>query len=110
MGVNRGDVVLVAARGDSAGKPRPAMVIQSDLFNPTHDSVTLCLVTSELRDAPLFRPDLKPTRENGLSKTSQVMVDKIFSAKRGNIGGRIGILDKESMRRVDEALKVWLQT
>ena len=85
--MNRGDVVLVAARGDSAGKPRPAVVIQSDLFNPTHDSVTLCLITSELRDAPLFRPDLKPTRENGLSKTSQVMVDKIFSAKRGSIGG-----------------------
>ncbi len=108
--MSRGDVVLVAARSDYAGKPRPAVVVQSDLFNPTHDSVTLCLVTSELRDAPLFRPDLKPTRENGLSKTSQVMVDKIFSAKRGNIGGRIGILDKESMRRVDEALKVWLQT
>ena len=108
--MNRGDVVLVAGRGDYAGKPRPAVVIQSDLFNPTHDSVTLCLITSELRDAPLFRPDLKPTQENGLPKTSQVMVDKIFSAKRGNIGGKIGTLDKESMRRVDEALKVWLQT
>ncbi len=108
--MNRGDVVLVAARSDYAGKPRPALVVQSDLFNLTHDSATLCLITSELQDAPLFRPNLKPTQENGLLKTSQVMVDKIFSAKRGNIDGKIGALDKESMRRVDEAIKMWLQT
>ncbi len=106
--MNRGDVVLVAARGDYAGKPRPAVVVQSDLFNPSHDSVTLCLITSELRDAPLFRLDLKPTAENGLTKASQIMVDKIFSAKRRNLGGTIGTLDKESMRGVDTAIKLWL--
>jgi mRNA interferase MazF len=109
MEVNRGDVVLVAERGDYAGKPRPAVVVQSDLFNATHESITLCLITSELREAPLFRPDLKPKSENGLTKASQVMVDKLFSAKRRSIGKKIGVLDKESIGRIDRAIKLWLQ-
>lgn len=109
MDVKRGDVVLVAAKGDYAGKPRPAVIVQSDLFNPTHDSVTVCLITSELHDASLFRPDLNPAQENGLEKLSQVMVDKIFSAKRSNIGNKIGKLDKNSIRKLDEAIRLWLQ-
>lgn len=107
--MNRGDVVLIAAKGDYVGKPRPAVVVQSDLFNPTHESVTVCLITPELHDAPLFRLEVKPTPTNGLKKPSQVMVDKIFSARRKNIGGKIGELDKESMRKIDEAMRLWLQ-
>jgi mRNA interferase MazF len=107
--VNRGDVVSIAAKGNYAGKPRPAVIVQSDLFNLTHDSVTVCLITSELHDAPLFRPLIKPTEANGLTMPSQVMVDKIFSAKRSNIGGKIGKLDKKFMRTVEEAIKLWLQ-
>ena len=109
MEVSRGDVVLVAAKGDYAGKPRPAVVIQSDLFNPTHDSVTVCLITSELHEAPLFRPEVEPNRTNGLRTLSQVMVDKIFSAKRSKLSGKVGKLDKESMRKVDAAIKLWVQ-
>jgi mRNA interferase MazF len=37
--VKRGDVVTVAVQGDY-GKPRPAVVVQSDLFNETHPSIT----------------------------------------------------------------------
>jgi mRNA interferase MazF len=109
MEVNRGDVVLVAAKGDFAGKPRLAVVIQSDLFNPTHDSITVCPTTLKLHDAPMFRLGVEPTRTNGLRKLSQVMVDKIFSARRSNLGGKVGRLDKESMRQVDAAIRLWVQ-
>ncbi|MBI2896794.1 MAG: type II toxin-antitoxin system PemK/MazF family toxin [Deltaproteobacteria bacterium] len=107
--MKRGDVVLVAARGSYSGKPRPAVVTQSDLFNDTHASVTLCLVTSELEAAPLFRVTVEPTAENGLRRRSQVMVDKLLSAPRASIGGRIGEIDASTMSRVDEALRLWLQ-
>lgn len=33
--IYRGDVVVCVSQGDY-GKPRPAIVVQSDLFNPTH--------------------------------------------------------------------------
>ena len=98
----------VAVRGSYSGKPRPAVVVQSDLFNPTHASVTLCLITSDLRDAPLFRPTIHPSAQNGLRKESQVMVDKLFSAPRDRLGHTIGTLDGPSMDRIAEALRLWL--
>ncbi len=39
--MKRGDIVLVTAPGDY-GKRRPAVVIQSDLFNDTHASIVVC--------------------------------------------------------------------
>jgi mRNA interferase MazF len=53
--LTRGAIVVAAARGAYTGKPRPAVVVQSDLFNPTHASLTVCPVTSDCVDAPLFR-------------------------------------------------------
>lgn len=99
----------VASRGPYSGKPRPALVVQSDLFNPTHASVTLCLITSERRDAPLFRIPLEPSAANGLRKPSQVMVDKLFSAPRENVeDDPIGTVDGSTMTKVEEALRLWL--
>lgn len=47
--MRRGDLVTVALQGDF-GKPRPALIIQSDLFD-AHPSLTILPVTSELRAA-----------------------------------------------------------
>ncbi len=52
--MKRGDVVTATVQGDY-GKPQPAVVVQSDLFNETHPSVTVPL-TSMIVDAPLIRP------------------------------------------------------
>ena len=61
--MQRGDVVTVAATGDY-GKPRPAVIVQSDAFPETSASVVICRLTSELADAPDFRVTIEPTREN----------------------------------------------
>ena len=47
MEMKRGDVVVCAAPGD-CGKHRAAVVVQADLFNGTHASVLVCLITSRL--------------------------------------------------------------
>jgi len=104
--VKRGDIVTVALPG-AYGKPRPALVIQSDFFNE-HPSVTILPVTSELRDTPLFRITLNPTTENGLLKPSQVMVDKAQSVPRNKIGKTIGRLDDPSLLSVNRALALFL--
>lgn len=104
--MRRGDLVTVALQGD-LGKPRPALVIQSDLFD-AHPSVTILPVTSELRSAPLFRIALNPNELNGLSKPSQVMVDKPQSISREKVGAVIGHLDDETMLAVNRALAVFL--
>jgi mRNA interferase MazF len=104
--MKRGDLVTVALSGDY-GKPRPALVIQSDLFD-AHPSVTVLPVTSELRDAPLFRIQVEPTWDNGLRKPSQVMIDKPQTIARARIGRTIGRLDDDAMVAVNRALAVFL--
>lgn len=104
--MRRGDLVTVALQGD-LGKPRPALVIQSDLFD-AHPSITILPVTSELRLAPLFRIPLTPSESNGLSKPSQVMVDKPQSVSRDKIGAVFGRLDDEALLAVNRALAVFL--
>ena len=107
VNVSRGDFVLVIASGDY-GKPRPALVIQSDLYNDTHHSVTICLVTSTLVDAPLFRIPIKPLKRNGLNVISHVMVDKVQTARRDRIKSVIGSASTTEMRAVDIALRGWM--
>ena len=104
--MRRGDLVTVALQGD-LGKPRPALVIQSDLLD-AHPSMAILPVTNELRDAPLFRILVNPSEQNGLAKPSQVMVDKPQSVGRKKVGAVFGRLDDETMLAVNRALAVFL--
>lgn len=106
--MTRGDVVVVAAKGAYTSKPRPAIVVQADLFNATHASVTLCPVTSDCVDAPLFRVPLPPGDRTGLSAMSQVMIDKVISVPRTAIVREIGRCDPSQLDQIDEALRLWL--
>jgi mRNA interferase MazF len=93
-------------QGDD-GKPRPALVVQSDLFNETHASITVAPVTSTIVDTPLFRVTVEPSRRNGLRLVSQVMVDKITTVRRQRLGQTIGRLEDDVMLRVSRALALW---
>ena len=104
--MRRGDLVTVVLQR-AYGKPRPALVIQSDLF-AQHPSVTILPVTSELRETPLFRVAVTPSTDNGLRKPSQVMVDKAQSVPREKIGEVFGHLDDEALLAVNRALAVFL--
>lgn len=108
MEMKRGDVVICAAPGDYS-KPRPAVVVQSDLFNGTHASVVVCLITSHLEDAPLFRIPVPTGRTTGLKRESQVMVDKVLAIPRHKITGRAGALPAGVLKEVDQALRLWLE-
>ena len=86
--MKRGDFITVVAPGDN-GKPRPAIVIQSDWLKAT-DSILVALLTSALVDAPFYRLQIEPTEENGLKAPSQIMVDKIIAMPGPNAGGQWG--------------------
>ena len=105
--MNRGDVVTVAVQGDY-GKPRAAVVAQADIFNETHASITVLPLTSSIVDAPLFRLTIDPSRQNGLTRVSQVMIDKTITLPREKVGNVIGQLGDDTMIRISRALAVWL--
>ncbi|WP_395712122.1 type II toxin-antitoxin system PemK/MazF family toxin [Reyranella sp.] len=107
-GLNRGDVVTVALQGDF-GKPRPAVIVQSDTFNDTHATISVLPITSTIMSAPVFRITVEPSAANGLRSISQIMTDKIVSVRRERLGARIGALDRETMARVGRSLALWLE-
>ena len=104
--MKRGDVVTVVMQGD-IGKPRPAVIIQADMFSETV-TVSILPITSEITDAPLLRISLDPNKENGLRKPSQVMVDKPMTIKREKVGQRVGELGQAEMLQIDRSVALFL--
>jgi mRNA interferase MazF len=100
----RGDIVTVSLPGDY-GEPRPALVIQSDLFDE-HPSVTVLPITSHLVHAPLLRIGVGP--ESGLERSSQIQIDKAQTPRRERIGSVIGRADQPTLQAVNRALAVFL--
>ncbi len=102
----RGDLVTVTLQGEQ-GKPRPALVVQSDRFREL-GAVTVLPITGTLSDAPLLRIMEEPTAENGLTKRSEIMVDKPQTPPRSKIGSVFGRLDAITLLAVNRALAVYL--
>ena len=104
--MRRGDLVTVAMSGDF-GKPRPALIVQSDRFDAT-GTVTVLLLSTTPVEAPLLRPTVRATPENGLRQSSQIMIDKIMSVRREKLGMPFGRLEDEMMVLVNRSLAVFL--
>ena len=105
--MKRGDLVTIAMQGDF-GKPRPALVLQSDVFSNIHETVSVALLSSNLIQAPIFRLNVIPDDQNGLTKECQIQIDKIMSVRKEKIGKVIGTLDDTILVRVNRALALWL--
>jgi mRNA interferase MazF len=101
--MKRGDVVVVAATGDH-GKPRLAVIVQTDAFPETHISVVVCQMTSEVTEASDFRVTIDPSEPNGLRTRSQIMADKPVTVRRARVARSIGRLDDGDIGRLNIAL------
>jgi mRNA interferase MazF len=105
--IRRGDLVVAAVSGDYE-KPRPALVVQSDLFSGL-PSVTICPMSGTLReDADLIRLTVEPSKTNGLQQTSQILVDKMTTVPLAKVGKVIGHAEQELMVRVNRAIALFL--
>ena len=104
--MNRGDLVTVVLQGDF-GKPRPALVVQSDLFH-AHSSITVLPITSTVIDAPLLRITVQPDAKNSLQAVSQIMVDKTMTVKADKVSAPFGKVASEVMVQVNRGLALFL--
>ena len=104
--MKRGDIVLVAPPGEF-GKPRPALILQSDRAFST-GYFTYLPITTDLLRVPNVRIPILPTPANGLRLESEIMVDMVQTASLRRFRPRIGTVDSETLRRVQEALCVHL--
>jgi mRNA interferase MazF len=104
--MSRGDIVTVAG-GVYASKPRPALIVQDDLFDAT-DSLTVCPFTSTEVDAPLLRMSVTADEENGLDQDSFLMVDKMTTVRRSNARTVVGRLEVTTLVEFERRLLVFL--
>jgi len=104
--VNRGELWTVSG-GVYATKPRPALIVQDDVFDRT-DSVTVLPLTSVEIDAPLLRIRIGAGGLSGLEKDSDVMIDKLTTVRRQNVAARIGRLSASQLAEVERAMLVFL--
>jgi len=102
--VIRGDLIVVALPGDF-GKPRPALVVQSDLF-AEHPTVSLLPITFHLVAAPLLRIDIGT--ESGLDRPSQIQIDKLQTVRRERVGAVIGRARPALLVAVNRAIALFL--
>ena len=90
--------MVVATSGDY-GKPRPVLIVQSELFAEL-PSVVICPLTTTLRnDADQFRLEAEPSDRNGLREVSQIAIDKITVIPVAKIGSVIGEADDALLNR-----------
>jgi mRNA interferase MazF len=101
--MRRGDVVVVAATGDY-GKPRPAVIVQTDAMPLDGPAVIVCQMTSEIIDAPDVRVIIEPMAANGLKTRSQIMVDKPVTVRRERVGRITGRLAEPDISRLNAAI------
>ncbi len=104
--MKRAEIWTVSGGADYTGTPRPAVIIQDDHFDT--DSVTLCPLTTDPTDAPLFRLLIEPDQGNGLGGPSRIMVDKVTTVRRARLGAKVGVLGDTSVLRLNRALVVFL--
>jgi mRNA interferase MazF len=103
----RGDIVVIADRySELAGKPRPAVVVQSAHFATA--TITVCLITSQPLDAPWLRIALAADQQTGLRMPSWAAIDQLVTIRRTRAARRIGHLDPATMREIGRALVVFL--
>ena len=95
--------IWVIGGGIYAKRPRPALVIQGELFELS-ESVTVIPMTSQLNDAPLFRVRIYATETTGLRHDSDVMVDKITTIKQSNVTDRVGKLTSSDLVSIERLM------
>ncbi len=105
--MRRGEVWTAAGGGDYAAKPRPVVIVQDDAFDATA-SITVCPLTTNPQDAPLFRLFVEPSELNGLRNPSRLMIDKIATVPRTKLGVRLGRLDDAKILQLNLAIMVFL--
>lgn len=89
--------------GSEQGGRRPALIISGNLANNNLNTIIVCPLTSKLKN---YHGNLilKPSVNNGLSKTSEVMIIHIRSLSKERFLKKMGSISKSDFDIVKEGL------
>ena len=109
MSVKRGDIYyadLSPVVGSEQGGLRPVLIIQNDVGNRYSPTVIAAAITSRMGKTKLpTHIDVHADRA-GLQKDSVVLLEQVRTLDKRRLKEKMGHLDEESMRAVDNAIAV----
>jgi mRNA interferase MazF len=110
--VRRGELYLVGfdpTVEHEVRKTRPALILQNDVGNQYSPLTIVAAVTSKVSAAPFpVEVVVERTRENGLSVRSAIRLDRIRTIDQRRLIRLLGTVDRDTMRKVGEAVKISL--
>ncbi len=101
--MRRDDIAIVVVPGDY-GKPRPAVIVQSDLLNDSHASIIVCLLTTPQREIEGVRVVVEADAGTGIKERSFVMVDKVTGLTCEKVRTVVGRLDQTALQELNRCL------
>jgi mRNA interferase MazF len=106
----RGDIWTVnfePAVGSEQGKARPALIIQNDIGNRYSPVLIVAAITTGENASYDVQVEIKAP-EGGLHHNSLVLLNQIRTVDKQRLGRFWGRLLPQTMRQVDEAVKISL--
>ena len=114
MTVRRGDIYyadLSPVVGSEQGGVRPVLIVQNDVGNRYSPTVIAAAITSRLGKNRLpTHIDVLAERAGrvGLTKDSVILLEQMRTIDKKRLGEKMGHLDEETMKAVDNAISVSL--
>ncbi|MFH0970400.1 MAG: type II toxin-antitoxin system PemK/MazF family toxin [Candidatus Diapherotrites archaeon] len=108
MSYEQGDIVLMYYPNTdlSTGKKRPALVVSNSAFNSRQDDLITCLITSNIEQDPLgVIIDFHDLSEGSLPVRSRIKPYRIFTAKKGVIEKKLGVISKRKLNETFEKIQ-----
>jgi mRNA interferase MazF len=93
--------------GSEQGGVRPVLIVQNDIGNKHSPTVIAAAVTSQLNKARL-PTHIELTQATGLTRDSVLLLEQIRTLDKTRLQERIGLVNDETMARVNNALLISL--
>ncbi|MDR5659353.1 type II toxin-antitoxin system PemK/MazF family toxin [Serpentinicella sp. ANB-PHB4] len=109
MIIKRGDIFyadLSPVIGSEQGGVRPVLIVQNDVGNRYSPTVIITAITSQINKAKLPTHVEILASEYGLVKDSVILLEQIRTIDKKRLDEKIGHLDDETMKKVNEALLI----
>lgn len=107
--IKRGDIFyadLSPVVGSEQGGIRPVLIVQNNVGNKFSPTVIAAAITSQINKAKMPTHIELGAKSFGLTKDSIVLTEQIRTLDKKRLREKMGCLDEEHMRSVDEALAV----
>ncbi|QRM54714.1 type II toxin-antitoxin system PemK/MazF family toxin [Sinorhizobium sp. BG8] len=103
MMIERGAIYAMVENGTYTSKPRPVVVMQNP--NVRLDSVIIAPLTSNDAHGEPIRIAVEPSPDNGLTKRSYVMCDKVTAIRASSLNDEpIGRLPTATIKQIQETI------